>query len=341
MNVEELKARYAKLPGKLVQGRKDSFFRIEENKPVTFFILAGGGEAFPDIKPEGYTTPGVWVRPIGTHFIGKRISCTNISNPGSCYICEKIREWEEELSALKIQTEETMKKDSVKGEALLVQVGDWEKTIQQIRSQEKFAMNILVKGTDLPVIFEAPKSVAEPIYQMFDTSLQDDGINILEPLTATSFTVTKVGKGLTTKYTVTSSPRPLPIMSGHDKEERIKKALLAGVNLDEQYKLPMRSEQITAWENYLNPQAATQTAQKAPVAPPAALSRVGRPTPTATPPPPAPVAEDSEPSEDGDEETEAPELQEKVQQTVAQIAQVSGTGVNSLLKRLKEAGAAR
>ena len=88
--------------------------------------------------------------------------------------------------------------------------------------------------------------MAGPIDQMFETALDEDWINIFDPLQATAFTVTKVGKGLATKYTVSSSPRPGPIITGERRDERIKRALLAGTDLDEMYKVPSRTEQVIA-----------------------------------------------------------------------------------------------
>jgi hypothetical protein len=51
---------------------------------------------------------------------------------------------------------------------------------------------------------------------------------------------------------VTTSPRPESIITGKRRDERIKKALLAGANFDEKYKMPTRAEQVTTWDAYLN-----------------------------------------------------------------------------------------
>ena len=45
------------------------------------------------------------------------------------------------------------------------------------------------------------------------------------------------------------------------REERIKKALLAGTNFDEKYKSPTRTEQVTAWDAYLKSPAQQQAQQ--------------------------------------------------------------------------------
>lgn len=253
MTVTELKAAFAQLPSKLVKGRTGNFLRIEENRPITFFILVGGADSFPEIMPDGYSARSAWILPIGTHYLEKRIGCRNISEPNSCFICEQIKELEEDLTALKQEKDEVMKSDSDEGDIMLLQAQELEKQIQSIRCQEKYAFNCLVKGTDLPMVYEAPKSVADPIYQMFLTALNEDGINILDPMQSTAFTVARIGKGLSTKYTITPSPRPAAIINGEKREERIKKALLAGTNFDELYKMPTRTEQVTAWTAYRNP----------------------------------------------------------------------------------------
>jgi gp32 DNA binding protein like len=252
MTVEELKAAYVSLPSKVIKGRSDHFLRIEENKPTTLFILVGGSDSFPDTAADGYSSKGIWVHPIGTHFLGRRIGCTNLSNPNSCFICEQVRELEAKFTALKQDRDEVTKSDPDEGNKMLLQVQECEKQLQSIRCQERYAINVLVKGQDIPVVYEAPKSVAEPIYQMFETALTEDGFNIFDPLQAIAFTISKAGKGLATKYSVTPSPRPLSIITGERQDERIKKALLAAANFDEKYKIPTRTEQVTAWDAYRN-----------------------------------------------------------------------------------------
>jgi hypothetical protein len=149
---------------------------------------------------------GVWVHPIRTHFFGK----TNICDPNSCYICEQIKELEANLAALKQETDEAISSDPEQGNDMVLQVREFEKQILGISCRETYAINVLVKGQESPVAYEAPKSVAEPIYQMFETALTEDGFNIFDPLRATAFTITKVGKGLATKYTVRPSPPSVP-----------------------------------------------------------------------------------------------------------------------------------
>jgi hypothetical protein len=62
MTVDELKATYATLPSKFIKDRSDTFFRVEEGTPVTFFVLIGGADSFPDIAPGGYSSKGLgWV----------------------------------------------------------------------------------------------------------------------------------------------------------------------------------------------------------------------------------------------------------------------------------------
>jgi hypothetical protein len=257
MTVDKLKAAYAALPGKLIKGRSDNLFRIEENKPATFFILIGGADSFPDIAPDGYSSKGVWVHPIRAHFLGK----TNICDPNGCYICEEIKELEANLAALKQETDETIRSDPEQGNDMLLQVREFEKQIQGISCQETYAINVLVKGQESPVVYEAPKSVAEPIYQIFETALTEDGINIFDPLRAPSFTISGTNRGHYIEYTVTTSPRPVPIINGERREERIKKAILAGTNLDDKYKFPTRTEQVTAWDAFINPPAQQEAQQ--------------------------------------------------------------------------------
>jgi hypothetical protein len=158
MTVDELKATYAKLPSKFIKARSDTFFRVEESRPVTFFVLIGGADSFPDIAPGGYSSKGLgWVRPIGTHFLKKRIGCTNISDPNSCYICEQLKGLEEDLTVLKRDTDEVMRTDPDRGNEMLLKAQVFEKQIQGIRCQEKYAINILPKGQDIPLVYEHPR----------------------------------------------------------------------------------------------------------------------------------------------------------------------------------------
>jgi hypothetical protein len=251
--------------------RSDNFFGIEENRPITIFILIGGADSFPNIVPYGYTSKGLgWVYPIGTHFIGKRIGCTSIFEPDSCYICEQIRELEEEVTALKQKTDEILTSDPDETHKMFQGVREPKEHIKRIRCQQKYAINVLVQGQDMPVIYGAPRSVAERIYEMFESALSD-GINIFDPLQATSFTVSKTGDDGYTWYTVKPSPGPLAIITGERHEERIKKALLAGANFDDKYKLPTRAEQVAAWDTYINLPAQQQA--RRPVASPAEFTR--------------------------------------------------------------------
>jgi hypothetical protein len=197
--------------------------------------------------------------PIDTHFLKKRIVCTYISDPTSCYICERLKGLEEDLAALKQDTDEVTRTDPGRGNKMLSQAQDYEKQMQDIACHQKYAINILVKGQDVPVVYEADKRLAGQINQVFETSLKEDGINIFDPLLATAFTVTKIGKGLATKYTVIPSPRPEPIITGERQEERIKAALLAGIDFDEMYTVHSRTEQIAAWDALLHPGGFTTT----------------------------------------------------------------------------------
>jgi hypothetical protein len=287
MNIDELKAKYSAIAGKVITSRRDNFFRIESNKPVTFFVLLAE-----------YSSRGVWIHPVATHFLGRRYSCSNVVEPNSCYVCEQLVALEEELTVMKQECEEKQKISPLEAQQLAVQIAEFEKRIQSARAQEKYAFNILVKGEEIPRIFEAPKSVAGPIVQVFETVLEEENINIFDPLAATAFTVTKEGENLLTRYKVLTAPRPIAILTGEDRDGRIERVIAAGFNLDERYKIPTRTELVTAWENYLNgtpdqpQQASSFTAAPATRAPvmPVSMSRIGgRPVVAATvtkPPPP-------------------------------------------------------
>ena len=313
MDINELKAKYAAISGKVITNRRDNFFKLEANRPATFFVLLSE-----------YSSRGVWIHPIATHFLGRRYSCSNITEANSCYICEQLLVLEEELASLKAECDEKAKSNPNEAAALGVQINEFEKRISSARAQEKYAFNILVKGEEIPRIFEAPKSVAGPIVQVFETVLEEENINIFEPTAATAFTVTKEGENLLTRYKVITAPRPVPILTGENRDERIAKVIAAGFNLDERYKLPTADELRTAWDNYLNgtetssspagyhPQASspgyyppqTHTTQSPPPSPrapigPVPMSRIGGravvPKPAVTvPPPPPPVEEKAE-----------------------------------------------
>jgi hypothetical protein len=311
MNIDELKAKYAAISGKVITSRRDNFFKLESNRPVTFFVLLGE-----------FSSRGVWIHPIATHFLGRRYSCSNITEPNSCYICEQLILLEEELASLKAECEEKQKSNPHEAASLVIQINEFEKRIQSARAQEKYAFNILVKGEEIPRIFEAPKSVAGPIVQVFETVLEEENINIFDPVAATAFTVSKEGENLLTRYKVITAPRPVPILTGENREERIAKVISAGFNLDERYKLPSTDELRTAWTSYLNgtsdtqssssqsqgyhpqgqpggyhPQTQSPPASRAPIGP-VPMSRIGgrtvvpKPTAAAAPPPPPPPVEE-------------------------------------------------
>lgn len=300
MDINELKAKYAQVAGKVITNRRDNFFRVESNKPVTFFVLLSE-----------YSSRGVWIHPVATHFLGRRYSCSNVVEPNSCYICEQLAAMEEELVAMKHECEEVQKTEPLQAQQRAVQITEFEKRIQSARAQEKYAFNILVKGEETPRIFEAPKSVAGPIVQVFETVLEEENINIFDPLAATAFTVTKEGENLLTRYKVLTAPRPTAILTGEDRDARIERVIQSGFNLDERYKIPTRAELVTAWESYLNgtdqpsqqtsgyaPMSGGGAASRVPVAP-VSMSRIGGraitakstiPPKPAPPPVPTPVA---------------------------------------------------
>jgi hypothetical protein len=225
-----------------------------------------------------------------------------VVEPNSCYICEQLAALEEELITMKHECEDKQKIAPLEAQQLAVQITEFEKRIQSARAQEKYAFNILVKGEEIPRIFEAPKSVAGPIVQVFETVLEEENINIFDPLAATAFTVTKEGENLLTRYKVLTAPRPTAILTGEDRDARIERVIAAGFNLDERYKIPTRTELVTAWDNYLNgtPDQQSQSGSYTPAAAPAtrmsmapvSMSRIGgravAPKSTTSPPPPPP-----------------------------------------------------
>ena len=81
--VTRLKAKYATMAPLF---RQCDYLTIEENEPVTFFVLCGE-----------YSTKGVWIHPVGVHFVNKKqIVCSEVAEAGPCFICEKIREMEKQ-----------------------------------------------------------------------------------------------------------------------------------------------------------------------------------------------------------------------------------------------------
>jgi hypothetical protein len=206
--VTRLKAKYATMAPLF---RQSDYLTIEENKPVTFFVLS-----------EEYSSKGVWVHPVGVHFVNKKqIVCSEVAEACPCLICEKIREMEKQ--------------------------GVPEPQIFRVRGPEKYAMNVVIKGESRSRVFLAPRTVAAEIVGAFESEIAKN-VNIFDPLAATPWTVTRLKKSDgQTQYTVSAGLESFPILTGDNAEEKIAKILRSGANLDERFRLPTRSEQELAW----------------------------------------------------------------------------------------------
>jgi hypothetical protein len=115
---------------------KKGLVKIEEGKPLTFFVLA-----------DDYSSKGIWVHPVGVHFIkGTQIACSEEEKvPAPCFTCERIREMR------------------VGGSEIFPYLGPL-----------KYAMNVLIKGEETPRVFLAPTRVGEDIIQDFDDGIKND-----------------------------------------------------------------------------------------------------------------------------------------------------------------------
>jgi hypothetical protein len=206
--VTRLKVKYAAMPPLFPQS---DYLTIEENKPVTFFVLC-----------DEYSSKGVWVHPVGVHFVNKKqIVCSEVAKAGPCFICEQIREMEKQRVP--------------------------EPQIFRVRAPEKYAMNVLIKGETRSRVFLAPRTVAEEIVGAFESNIAKN-INIFDPLAATPWTVTRLKQSDgQTQYTVEAAFESLRIVTGDNAEERIAKILRCGANLDDRFRLVSRSEQESAW----------------------------------------------------------------------------------------------
>jgi hypothetical protein len=210
MNIDALKAKLAGRPPII---RPSDYLTIEENRTITFFVLC-----------EEYTEKGgVWILPVGVHFVsGKQVPCSEVADAGPCYICEQIREMERQRVP--------------------------EHKIFPIRGPIKYAMNVLVRGEEVPQVFLAPTTVGARIFDEWERIIKND-VNIFDPMASTAFTVMRSKRDGKTEYTVDAAIEPAPIVTGDNVEERIAKILKAGFNLDDRFRLPTREEAEAAWRN--------------------------------------------------------------------------------------------
>lgn len=296
-SIDQLKALLAATK---IKGRGGNFLRLEPEKPVVVQVLPGN--------------ESLWFRQIGTHWLGKnKVNCANPDGEGApCYICERIKEQQEELAAAKREHENDSPEDAAENEAVFAAV---EEAIRRISPRRAFAFNVLVRGEETPKVFEAPWMIFNAIYTMFNSAVNDYEIDITDPASSTPFTLLRTGSGKNgTRYTAVAAPKGVPLFKGPEAEEKIAVVLSKMQDLDEAYKCPEKTELVTAWNAYTNsgeegatakPEAAPPTPRPAVPKSPPSMSRIGgKPvTPAkpaaAKPPPPEPaVDEDPEPEEE-------------------------------------------
>jgi hypothetical protein len=213
--IAALKAKYAKIPPIII---KKGEIKLEDNKPITFFVLV------PETGE--YSKRGIWVRPLGVHFIKGRgttaqIVCSKLEEPSEpCYICERISE-------LKAQGKDVFK----------------------YLAPEKYAMNVLEQGEETPRVFLVPTAVGKEIIETFERCLNEEDINIFDPMKSTLWTVTRFKQEGITQHKTDFEVEPQPIITGDNVEERISRILRAAANLDLYYKRFTLQEQKDAWAN--------------------------------------------------------------------------------------------
>jgi hypothetical protein len=203
--IAALKAKYAKIPPIIT---KKGGIKLEDNKPITFFVL------FPETGE--YSKRGIWVRPLGVHFVkGKQIVCSKLEETSEpCYICERI--------------------DELRAQG---------KDVFPYLAPEKYAMNVLERGEGTSRVFLAPSAVGREIIEIFDAGLHEENTNIFDPMKSTVWTVTRFKQDGTTQHTTDFEVEPVPIITGDNIEERISRILRAGANLDLHFKRLTLQEQ--------------------------------------------------------------------------------------------------
>jgi hypothetical protein len=210
-NIAALKAKYAGLSKNLFPQK--GLLKIEEGKPLKFFVLCGD-----------YSTKGFWVHPVGVHYIkGKQIVCSEEGKEPTttCYICERIRE---------------MRAGGLSENQIFPYLGP-----------EKYAMNVLERGEETPRILLAPTAVGREIIETFEAVLNEEGINIFDPMKSTLWMVTRSKEAGRTQHKTDFEVEPQPIITGDNVEERIARILRAAANLNDRFRLPTLREQQEAW----------------------------------------------------------------------------------------------
>jgi hypothetical protein len=203
MTIDMLKAKIAAMP-KLFPDKKGTL-AITDNLPVTFFVLLD-----PD---RDFSTKGMWYHPVGVHWQdGKQIVCRELEQAGPCSVCQRIGEMERQ--------------------------GVPETTIFKLRAPMKIAMNILVRGEEVPKVFLAPMTAGRRIIDLWETVLNEDVINIFDPLASHAFTVIRSKQNGRTQWDVDPDLTPAPIVTGPDAEKRIARILKSAANLDVRFQLP-------------------------------------------------------------------------------------------------------
>jgi hypothetical protein len=169
-----------------------------------------------------YSTKNGWVHPVGVHFLGKRkfIVCSELEKvPAPCFICEKIRE-------LQAQNRPVFK----------------------YLGPQKYAMNVLEKGSEKPLVYLAPATVGTEIINAFEGMIKETPpVNIFDPLASVAWTVSRSKVNGETHYIVDCDENSAPIITGENVEERIQKILKSATNLDDRFKVSTRAEAETAW----------------------------------------------------------------------------------------------
>jgi hypothetical protein len=199
--ISSIRAKLGK--SKVLSERSNSMLTIEDNEPVTFFVLFGNFSS---------SEFGVF-HPVGLHYVHKQqIVCREIASAGVCSVCERIREMEKQ--------------------------GIPESQIFPIRGPLKYAMNVLVEGELSPLIFLATKAVGEEIIGTSQTEYARDGVNVFDPAASWTWTVTRSKRDGRAHYEVDRNETPKPIVTGEKAEEKIEMILKMAANLDERFKVP-------------------------------------------------------------------------------------------------------
>jgi hypothetical protein len=308
LSIEELKARLAATK---IKGQGGNFLRLDPDKPVTVHVLPGNDS--------------LWFRQIGTHWLGKnRINCANPTGEGApCYICEQIKAQKEELAAARREHEDDTPEEAAENAVVFNAV---EEAIGRISPRRNFAFNVLVRGEETPKTIEAPWQIFNAIYTMFNSAVNDYGMDITDPHESTPFTLLRTGSGKNgTRYSAVAAPKGIPLFKGPEAETKIEAVLTKMLDLDKQYKCPEKTELVAAWKAYTNSSgeeggtvkaetgkaSAPPVPRSAPPKSPPSMSRIGVKPATAagkpSPPKPAPAPEpEAEPeSEPEPEEEEA------------------------------------